>query len=96
MYFCFIKNDRIATFLFQAVNFGALLHNNFSVVPLPSTCTAIISVVSSFKLDARFFFKITFWYLEFMKTRKEVAANTSLYLCKLKDAVEQFRNTEAK
>lgn len=96
MYFGFIKNDRIATFLFQAVNFRALLHSNFSAVPLPSTCIDIVSVVSSFKLDAHFFFKITFGNLEFMKTRKEVAANISLYLCKLKDAVAGFRNTEPK
>ena len=96
MYFCFIKNYRISTFLFQAVNFRALLHNYFSVVPLPCTCIEIISVVSSFKLAAHFFFKIIFGNLEFMKTRKELAANTSLYLCKLKDAVEQFRNTEPK
>lgn len=62
----------------------------FSVVPLPPTYLDRISVVSSFKLDAHFFFKITFGNLEFMKTRKEVAANTSCYLCKLKDAVNIF------
>lgn len=59
--------------------------------------------MSSLKLDAHFLFKITSRNLELMKTRKELAANTSHYLCKLKDAVNvfmlhinMFRNTEQK
>jgi len=95
MYFSFIKNYRIATSLFQTVCFRALFHN-FSVVPLPSTCIDMISLGSSSKLEAHFFFKITFGHLEVMKIRKELTANTSLYIFKLKAAIEQFRNTETK
>lgn len=39
--FLLYKKDRMATFLFQAVNFRPVLHNNFGVVPLPSTCIDI-------------------------------------------------------
>lgn len=87
--FLLLKYFMIATFMFQAVNSSAVLHN-FTVVPLPFTCIDKKSVVSSFKLDVCFFFKITFGNVELMKTREKLAANIALYLCKLKDAVEQF------
>lgn len=89
------KNAKKATLLFQTVNFRTPFLSYFSVIPLSSTWVDLILIVSPITFSSPTP-QIIFGNAEFVKIRREVATNTSLYLYKLEDAIEQFRNTEPK